>query len=145
MAAIATKSLGKSGFVKEYLNDNPRSNPITVNDAWKAAGMEGIISPSLVNKIRGELGLSGNLRSGAGRKKTTRVVTKRRGRVRSTVVASKVMEQVVVAKAAKSNGRHISDIEADLDRILFKVMNLGNLTHLEENLRKTRRSLYVGH
>ena len=139
MTATATRTQGKSGFVKEYLNDNPRSNPTAVNQAWIDAGMEGAISPSLVNKIRAELGLAGNLRG-------SKLAKKRR---KQTAVAVAATSRVVTAKVRKvrtvssRNGSQMADVEADIDRLLFKVMNLGNLPKVEESLRQTRRTLYV--
>ena len=49
-------------FVKEYLNDHPQGNVSAVNEAWKAAGFDGTISKTLVDKMRAKLGLTGNLR-----------------------------------------------------------------------------------
>src|SRR5262249_19595925 len=66
--ATATRSQGKTGFVKEFLNDNPQANARAVNEAWAAAGFEGTISPTLVTKIRSELGLTGNIPKGSGKK-----------------------------------------------------------------------------
>src|SRR3954454_4498725 len=71
MPATATRSPGKTMFVKEVLLDNRLANTQAVNDAWKAAGMEGSISPTLVNKMRSRMGLTGNLRG--GRRKRARV------------------------------------------------------------------------
>jgi hypothetical protein len=41
-------------------------------------------------------------------------------------------------------GRHnqLVALEADIDHLLFKVMNLGELPEIEASLRKTRRLLY---
>ena len=33
-------------------------------------------------------------------------------------------------------------LESDIDHLLFKVMNLGDLPEIENSLRKTRRLLY---
>ena len=63
MPEAAAKNLGKTSFVKEILFDNPQANPTAVNEAWTAAGMDGTISATLVNKMRAELGLTGNLRT----------------------------------------------------------------------------------
>src|SRR5271157_4039014 len=46
---------GKTSFVKEFLNDHPQGNTKAVNEAWQAAGFEGTISPTLVNKTRVKL------------------------------------------------------------------------------------------
>src|SRR5262249_41212846 len=63
-----TRSLGKTGFIKEFLNDNPEANTSAVNEGWRAAGFEGTISPTLVTKMRSELGLTGNIRKGPRKK-----------------------------------------------------------------------------
>ena len=49
-----TATPGKTSFVKQFLNDHPDGTTKTVNEAWQAAGFEGTISPTLVNKTRGE-------------------------------------------------------------------------------------------
>jgi hypothetical protein len=66
--ATTTRNLGKTGFVKEVLNDNPQANAKAVNEAWKAAGFEGTISPTLVTKMRSEMGLTGNIRKQPGKR-----------------------------------------------------------------------------
>ena len=45
---------------------------------------------------------------------------------------------------AKAGSRHnqLAALEADIDVLLFKVMNLGGLEEIENGLRKTRRLLY---
>ena len=55
MATTATATPGKTSFVKEFLHDNPQGNTKAVNEAWQAAGFEGTISPTLVNKTRVKL------------------------------------------------------------------------------------------
>ena len=49
-------------FVKQFLNDYPDGTTKTVNEAWQAARFEGTISPTLVNKTRVKMNLTGNLR-----------------------------------------------------------------------------------
>ncbi len=53
--ATATVNQGKTSFVKQFLNDHPEGNTKAVNEAWKAAGFDGTISPTLVNKTRVKL------------------------------------------------------------------------------------------
>ena len=55
MPRTATPTPGKTSFVKEFLNDHPQGNTKDVNEAWQAAGFEGTISPTLVNKTRVKL------------------------------------------------------------------------------------------
>ena len=37
-------------FVKEFLNDHPQGNVNAVNEAWRAAGFDGTISPTVVKR-----------------------------------------------------------------------------------------------
>jgi hypothetical protein len=86
MATATTRNLGKTGFVKEVLNDNPQATTKAVNEAWRAAGFEGTIGPTLVTKMRSEMGLTGNIRKRRGKKSgaetgtTSAPAIKKRGR-----------------------------------------------------------------
>jgi murein DD-endopeptidase MepM/ murein hydrolase activator NlpD len=70
MAIATTRDQSKSGFIKQVLLENPYANVKAVNEAWRDAGKEGSISPALVNKLRYEAGLAGNLRD-RGKAETT--------------------------------------------------------------------------
>src|SRR5262245_17314291 len=83
MPTTMTRSLGKTGFVKEVLNDNPQATTKAVNEAWKAAGFEGTIGPTLVTKMRSEMGLTGNIRKRTGKTSAT-IIKKRRRRKGAT-------------------------------------------------------------
>jgi len=136
MASTATKSPGKSSFVKEILLDDQQANPKAVNEAWTAAGMKGTISSALVNKMRARLGLTGNLR-GKGKK---RAASKPRS-PKPAVAFS--------AAGVNSKGRHgaraqaLIDVEGEIDRLLFKLMGMGGLPEVVETLRTARRLLYM--
>ena len=65
MPGTATATPGKTSFVKQFLNDHPDGTTKAVNEAWQAAGFEGTISPTLVNKTRVKMNLTGNLRGNA--------------------------------------------------------------------------------
>ena len=58
-----TRDQGKTGFVKEFLNKNPQGNVQAVNEAWAAAGKDGTIGSTLIQKMRSQMGLTGNLRA----------------------------------------------------------------------------------
>jgi hypothetical protein len=131
-------------FVKEVLNNNPYANAEAVNDAWQKAGFDGSISPTLVNKMRSQMGLAGNLR-GKRRKRRKAAATAndrpRRGRPpKQTQSDSNGLTRV------KTRGKKgaLIDLELDLDRLLFRVMDVGNLPEVEDALRKARRLLYTG-
>ena len=149
MPAAATKNLGKTTFVKEVLFDNPQANPTAVNEAWTAAGMDGTISPTLVNKMRAELGLAGNLRPQPGKTKAARnsksaARDKKHGKKATATTRASGMESTKAAGFSRRMPRTqaLVHIEAEIDRLLFLVMNLGGLTNVEDSLRESRRRLY---
>jgi hypothetical protein len=163
MATTTTRNKGKSEFVKEVLGKNPLANTNKVNEAWESAGHEGTISATLVNKLRSSLGLAGNLRS-KGEKKTEPFsgekmpyTGKKRGRKPKNLAtdfgalaashSNGRKSQQPASKfelRGKANSRHgtLEELEAEIDRLLFKVMGLGGLPAIEESLRRTRRLLY---
>jgi hypothetical protein len=133
---------GKTMFVKEFLNDHPQGNVKAVNEAWQAAGFDGTISPTLVNKTRASLGLTGNLRGktkAAAEGKAT-PTGKRLGRPRKEFTAP-VTGQPRGRKSARTLA--LTELEADIDRLIFKVMGIGDLSQIEESLRQARRQLYA--
>jgi hypothetical protein len=131
-------SPGKTMFVKEFLNDHPQANVDAVNEAWQTAGFDGTISDTLVNKTRALLGLTGNIR-GNTKKPKTGVTGKKRGRPRKETTAA------VDGQPQRSNSARtvvLDDLEADIDRLIFKMMGIGDLTEIEDTLRRARRLLY---
>jgi len=129
---------GKTMFVKEFLNDHPQGNVDAVNAAWQAAGFDGTISDTLVNKMRASLGLTGNIRANSKKHKTG-VTGKTRESPRQQTTAA-----VNVQPRGSNSARTVvlNDLEADIDRLLFKVMGMGDLTEIEDSLRRARRLLY---
>jgi hypothetical protein len=133
--ATRTRDQGKTAFLKEFLLDNPTANPTAANEAWVEAGMPGTVSASLVNKLRSKLKLTGNLR--AGRKKRTgtpSVAPRMASATRSATPAA--------AHTTRASGRTLAEIEADLDRLIYRVMGIKGLDDVAEKLRATRRALY---
>ena len=148
--ATTTPSKLKSAFIKEFLFDNPKANPPAVNAAWTAAGMEGKISDSLVNKLRSELGLSGNLRarrtpvsgkSAANAATTMKATTTKVARVAQNKVSG--AGRAIVKKPGGALDQVIAEIERDIDRLIFKLMALGGLPDVEDGLRQVRRQLVL--
>jgi hypothetical protein len=149
--------------VKQVLGKNGRANAAAVNEAWKAEGHEGSISAALVNKLRSTLGLAGNLR--AGRKKKYRepgaeklpYTGKKRGRKPKNALAVGFElspshtngRNTLSAKAAIAAGGRtgihpgaLEEVEAEIDRLIFKIMALGDMPAVEDALRRARRLLY---
>src|ERR1017187_2593112 len=128
-------SPGKSMFVKEFLIDHPQGNVHAVNEAWQAAGFNGTISRTVVDKMRASLGLTGNLRGNTKKSKTS-AQRKKRGRPRKETTAAVSVQSTVNRSIV------LEDIEADIDRLIFKAMAIGDLTEFEDSLRRARRLLY---
>jgi hypothetical protein len=216
MATVTTRNLGKTGFVKEFLNDNPQANAKAVNEAWKAAGFEGTICQTLVTRMRSELGLTGNIPKGPGKKAqaetsaTPATAIKKRGRgkrvtvrggqqgktafvrdfirkhptanrraveeawlaagnegpISSALVSNLRSEMGLTGKQrsrpakgkvtgtvpkttdvrrprAGGRGGAFAEIEAEIDRLIFKMIALGGIEEVEDELRTVRRRLIL--
>ena len=140
--SMPASSPGKSMFVKEFLNDHPQSNVDAVNVAWHAAGFEGTISAALVNQLRATLGLTGNLR-GKTKKSKTFATGKKLGRPRNDVSAAVNGQPVGQPRGRKSDRNHaLLSVEAEIDKLLFQVMGIGELPEVETALREVRRRVY---
>jgi hypothetical protein len=119
------KSQGKSSFIKEVLVDNPQANTAAVNEAWNAAGMKGTISVSLVNKVRSDLGLTGNIRPGP----KASVSKKATGKI-----------DAVHAKSRPGNReRLLVEVEDKIDGLIFELLGIGGVEKAEDALRVARR------
>ncbi|QDV38774.1 hypothetical protein [Tautonia plasticadhaerens] len=142
----------KTDFVNAYLDGNPTGGAKAVNEAWAAAGHEGKISDTLVHRLRSEKGLTGNrppgrepgsgngtsARSPASRARPAR----RRGRPSryspaADRPATKAAPPPPPRSAAEDGG-----LEAEFDRLLFRVMGLG-MPDVEEAIRHARRLLVL--
>ena len=154
MAATARRNQGKTAFVREVLQKNPHANAQFVRDEWTAAGHSDSISQTLVNKQRSEMGLAGNIKGGRPKRSDSaaaekpRYTGKKRGRKPKSVSANGHEAlgngRSIEAPKGRPAGRptQLSQIEAEIDRLLFRVMNLGGLENIEDSLRRTRRLLY---
>jgi len=136
MASTAAKSPGKTSFVKEVLLDNRHANPKVVNEAWTAAGMKGTISSALVNKMRARMGLTGNLR-GNRRKPAAH---DKRARPETAAFST---PRVSSKGRPSARTQTLIDLEGDIDRLLYKVMGMGDLPDVADALRTARRLLYM--
>ncbi len=154
MPATVKRNQGKTEFVRSVLGNNPYANARIVRDEWAAAGHSDSISQTLINKQRAVMGLAGNIKGGRPKRSDAPVAPKpaytgkKRGR--------KPKSAGLDVQAAAGNGRsfdgtkvkagarpaQLSQIEADIDRLLFRVMSLGGMENIEDSLRRTRRLLY---
>jgi len=137
----ATATPGKTSFLNEFLHDHPQGNVKAANEAWTAAGFDGTISETLVYKTRASLGLTGNLRG----------KTKAAAEGKATSTGKKLgrpRKEPTAAGNGQPRGRKsdrslaLTELEADIDRLIFKVMGIGDLSQIEDSLRRARRLLY---
>ena len=130
---------GQSGFIKEYLFDNPRSNSSVINQAWKDSGMEGEISAGLINKIRSEMGLAGNLKKRKTPKKSIRIVSRKT----TTRLPSErtIPSRLESLKPIRGLQDKMVQLEAELDRLIYKVKDKVKLAKVEDGLLEARRML----
>jgi hypothetical protein len=147
---------GKTAFVQDVLKKNGHANHKAVMEAWKSAGRDGSISETLVNKVRAEMGLTGNLRS--GRKPAnkngaaTPVATTRRAtgaRPGRPAAASRDNGSHSAATPVKATAdkrtRVLTQLEGDIDEMIFEIKGVGGLHEFEEALRRARRILARSH
>jgi hypothetical protein len=139
MPAKTTRVQGKSMFVKEVLNNNPKANAAVINEAWKAEGMSGSISATLISTIRSRMGLAGNMR-GRPRGNAKKAGTRRDGGFMRAAAGSNGKAPV----KARRRASELMDLEVEFDRLLMKVAEFGTLPDVENALRKARRQLYAG-
>jgi hypothetical protein len=141
-AKVRARDQGKTLFVKEFLNDHPEGNVKAVNAAWTGAGFDGSISGTLVNKVRSQMGLTRNLRGRSRAAAGSRPYTgKKRGR-KPKRFATQTSNGSGTARSPRTRMPKLEELEADIDRLVFKVMGIGDLPEVEESLRQVRRSLY---
>jgi hypothetical protein len=152
-ATIKPRSQGKGSFIKEVLFDNPLANAVAVNEAWRSSGMEGTISDSLVNTIRSELGLTGNLRKGASsgraggkaRSSTSKTKSKTASHKTTGTDASQAARPSEKTGRADNRDRFLAAVEGEIDRLIFELMALGGMEKAEDALRFARRVVVRSH
>lgn len=146
MAATGTRNQGKTQFIREVLAVDPQANAKKIREAWQEEGYEGTISQTLVNKQRSLLGLAGNIKGGRPRGSGTGAATSTyTGQKRGRKPQSESNNGPAAGEGRATSGRRTSQlaqIEAEIDRLLFRVMDLGGLENIEDSLRRARRMLY---
>src|SRR5262249_43787210 len=128
--------------------------------AWTKAGHPGTISTTLVQNVRSDLGLVGNLRSrrksarSGGAAKTSKSGKKRRTKKAAAKADGHPRAQAngkhVAVPAERKNGwsdrdRLLEEVEGDIDRLIFKLMVIGEMEDVEVDLRRVRRLVVRSH
>jgi hypothetical protein len=127
MTRRTKKGPNKSAFVRDFIEKNPRANRKAVEEAWLAAGHDGPISSALVSHLRSEMGL-------------TRKRRRRTGKGRASGTAPEATGERKPGSAIRD--RVLDEIEGDIDRLIFKLIALGEMEEIEDGLREVRRVLY---
>jgi len=148
-------SEGKYEFLEQMLRQDSSINLEEVNQAWKSSGHEGTISQSYLGKVKAELGLTrprgkSEADKGRGREPASEPAPKRRrpdqqpaesrgaraGAERSTAASASTAAD---EGEAEDRDRALEELEAELDRLLFQVMEMGGLEEVVQELRRVRR------
>lgn len=165
MVAKISKGRGKTAFITDYLKSHPTANAKALKEAWSAAGNDGTVSVTLVQKARTRLGLIGNIPRGVSPAAKSFVADsdsapKKRGRKPGSKNKKKLSHAESNGSSAPpassssssssrrgdSYSRAIEDAEADIDRVIFQLMAVSGLEEIEVSLRDVRRRLVVlGH
>jgi hypothetical protein len=127
MATRTKKGPNKSAFVRDFIQKNPTADRKAVEEAWLAAGHEGVISSALVSHLRSKMGL-------------TRTKRGRGGKGRANGTAAEATRERMPRSASRDKA--LDEIEGDIDRLIFKLIALGGMEEIENELRKVRRLLY---
>jgi hypothetical protein len=120
---------GKTAFVRDFIKKDRTANRKAVEEAWLAAGNDGPISSALVSHLRSEMGLTGKKRRRPAKGKAT-------GTIPEPTSERK--------PRSASRDRVLDEIEGDIDRLIFKLIALGGMAEIEDEIRKVRRRLILG-
>ena len=143
---------GKTAFVEEFLAGNSDGNLEDVKKAWTAAGNEGTVSESLVNKVRARLGRTG--KKAVGEPRPVEAPRKAKSRVAAKVrkIARPIDEAPLANGSPASSGasRHgdadiLDNLEEDIDELIHKIRELGGRPDVVKALRRARRLLVRSH
>ncbi len=141
---MATDSLSpnKSDFVRDYLQEHPGAKERDVIVAWQAAGHADKISPSLFYKVKNTQAAISKSQAKASQAKAAAKGTGRSAKPKAPV-ASETEAKPTRTKAVASTV--FEDVEADIDRLLFKIMGTEGLNEVEDALRRVRRLVVRKH
>ncbi len=148
---------GKTDFVKDYLDQHQDAKHEAVNDAWVAAGHEGTVSDSLVNKVRQKLGLTGRRRTRTAsraqrdpaRDPKTRDLSQSKGDHPGPTPRpsseAKVSKRTTLATRSGDDDDILDELEEGIDELVQRIREMGGRPDVVKALRRARRLLVRGH
>jgi hypothetical protein len=150
--------------LKGYLVDHPDAGKGAIDGAWREARHEGTISPSLIDKVRRDLGLTGQGTAqgkstagvGTGQPSSADAKSDARGagpevggRTPATETSRPVtggLERPAAPQAAGGDRTGVLiRLEGAIDDLLHEIKRAGGLPEFEETLRRARRILARSH
>lgn len=146
--ATADKGRNKSEFVSDLLQKNPDVKEQGVMDAWKKAGNEGTISSSLYYTTKAALKREAAGAGGDDAGASPRASAKKPGPKKSAAAAvggKNAAQERERKPKSDDRERMLSDVEGDIDRIIFKLMVIGGMERIEDELRSVRRTVTRSH
>ena len=150
--ATAGKTPNKSTFLLDLFQKNPEINEREAVDAWRKAGNDGTISGSLFYTTKAALKRKADEGSGVVARKVE--ATRSAPKTSSAKATGKARAEAGVTTAAPEKERKskpddrermLTDVEGDIDRIIFKLMVIGGLERIEDELRSVRRTVTRSH
>lgn len=102
MAKKSKQPVNKSAFVRDFITQNPEANRRAVEEAWLAAGHDGVISSALMSGLRAKMGLTGNVQNQPEAASTSAPATKKSSKSKGATVGSRAGEPK--KSSAESNG-----------------------------------------
>jgi hypothetical protein len=140
MSVSEARHPDKLAFTLELLKRDPEASRKAVNKAWRAAGYKGTISEKSYGRALNESARVPRAEASKSPNRQGRLPT----RSAEQPAAPEDAQIASVPPLPCSRERLTEELEADLDRILFKVMDAGDLPALERMIRETRRLLILG-
>jgi hypothetical protein len=144
--APATTKRGpkKLAFIRELLGRNPELKLKAVNEAWTKAGHKGSISSTSLYLVKSQTNSTSAKGSASGATPGNAAPTKSTSR---TTTQAQPGHQPASERDAssESNGGVLDDLEVEIDGLIFKLMDVGGMSHVEEALRRARRLIVRQH
>jgi hypothetical protein len=113
-----------------------------VNEAWKRAGKPGTISKPLMHLVRSEMGITKKRGGKAKRKAAVARMPVVAAAVGTGPAPTSAAQTIRTLSIAKANSTAL-DFEAEIDRLLFKVIEEGGMSDVEDALRAARRRVIL--
>jgi hypothetical protein len=151
MAKGAVVNQGKRAFVEKYFGSNPGGNLESVNQAWTAAGNEGTVSESLVDKVRSSLGLTGRKTVEKPKpveppaKAKPKAPTKAKKPAKLVEQAPPLVNGSHAAAATRNDEDVLDELEEGIDDLIQKIRELGGKPEVVKALKRVRRILVRSH